>query len=33
METGQVVRSAGTPGGTSARQHLLQHPGQPPADA
>jgi uncharacterized membrane protein len=31
METGGVVRSDGTPEGTSARRHLLQHPGQPVA--
>ena len=33
METGEVVRSSGTPAGTRARSHLLQHPGQPGADA
>jgi uncharacterized membrane protein len=33
METGEVVRSSGTPAGTRARDHLLQHPGQPLADA
>jgi len=29
METGQVVRSEGSPQGTSAKQLMRQHPGQP----
>ena len=33
METGEVLRSEGSLGGPSARAHLLQHPGQPPAQS
>ena len=33
LETGEVVRSEGTPEGSSARRHLLQHPAQPPASS
>ena len=32
METGQVVRSDGSPEGQNARRHLKQRPAQPPAD-
>jgi uncharacterized membrane protein len=31
VETGEVVRSEGSPDGHSARRQLVQHPGQPPA--
>ncbi len=33
LETGEVVRSEGTPEGSSARRHLFQHPAQPLASS
>jgi len=33
METGSVVRSDGSPEGSTARRHIKQRPGQPPATA
>ena len=33
IETGEVVRSDGSPDGPSARRQLVQHPGQPTASA
>jgi len=30
METGEVVRSEGSPEGQNARRHLKQRPAQPP---